>query len=77
MNDAMLFQSLPVEQLQYLFLLLVLLLFVELFLKGLGLWRAAKMNKPGWFIAMLVINSAGILPGIFLLITRGEYERKK
>lgn len=55
--------------------LFALLALVDLALKGWGMWRAAKMNKQGWFIALLLINSLGILPAIFLLITKDDYEK--
>jgi len=29
--------------------------------KGVALWRAAKNNNKAWYIAMLVINTLGIL----------------
>lgn len=44
----------------------------ELVWKGLALWRAGRNNQLGWFVAILIINSAGILPIIYLLISRGE-----
>lgn len=44
----------------------------ELFWKGMGLWRAGRNNQPGWFIAILLLNTAGILPIIYLLISKGE-----
>lgn len=34
--------------------------------KGLGLWHAAKRKEPWWFIAILLINTAGILEIIYL-----------
>lgn len=34
--------------------------------KGFGLWHAAKYSQRNWFIAMLVLNTAGILPVIYL-----------
>ncbi len=34
--------------------------------KGLGLWHAAKRKESWWFIAMLLINTAGILEIIYL-----------
>lgn len=40
----------------------------ELVWKGLALWRAARRNENGWFIAILVLNTLGILPIIYLLI---------
>jgi hypothetical protein len=42
----------------------------ELIWKGFALWRAGRNNQPGWFIAMLLINSAGILPIMYLLTHR-------
>ena len=39
----------------------------DLVLKGIGMWKAGRNNQMYWFIAMLVINSAGILPLIYIL----------
>lgn len=36
--------------------------------KGLALWRAARRKEQWWFLALLVINSMGILPIAYLLI---------
>lgn len=35
--------------------------------KGLALWHAAKRNEKWWFIALLVINTAGILEICYLV----------
>lgn len=35
--------------------------------KGFALWRASRNYHQNWFIAIIVINSAGILPIIYLL----------
>lgn len=37
--------------------------------KALALWRAARRNQPYWFLGILIINSAGILPVLYLLST--------
>lgn len=42
----------------------------ELFWKGFALWRAARLNQPDWFIALLVINSVGILSIAYLFTHR-------
>lgn len=34
--------------------------------KGLALWRAAIQGQRNWFIALLIINTAGILDIIYL-----------
>lgn len=39
----------------------------ELIWKGLALWRAAIRHQSGWYIVMLVINTVGILPIVYLL----------
>lgn len=36
-------------------------------LKGFGLWRSGRNNQPAWFIAMLILNTLGILPIFYLL----------
>ena len=46
-------------------ILLVLVLW-SLFWKGLALWHSAKRNEKGWFVAILIINTAGILEIIYL-----------
>jgi len=44
----------------------------ELAWKGAALWRAGRNGQPGWFVALLVISSAGILPIIYLLTHPGH-----
>lgn len=34
--------------------------------KGIALWNAAKHSQKNWFIAILVINTIGILEIIYL-----------
>ena len=35
--------------------------------KGAALWRAAHRERPGCFVVLLVVNSAGLLPLFYLL----------
>jgi len=42
--------------------------------KGFSLWRAGRRNQPAWFFLLFVLNTAGILPIIYLIISR---ERKQ
>lgn len=46
---------------------LMFLALVDVVLKGMGMWRAAKKKQRGWFVAMLVINSMGVVPAIYML----------
>lgn len=36
--------------------------------KGLALWKAARLGHKGWFIGLLVINTAGILEILYLYV---------
>lgn len=42
----------------------------DLYWRGLALWRAAQNKNRNWFIVLLVINSVGILPIIYLYNTK-------
>ncbi len=44
--------------------------------KGTALWRAARLGHLSWFIALLVINTAGIFEIIYILFTRQAYREK-
>lgn len=51
-----------------------LIVFLELALKSIALWRAARMTMPGWFIALMLLNTAGIFPLLFIVFTNAQYE---
>ena len=34
--------------------------------KGIALWKAGRNNDLGWYIAMFIINTAGILEIIYI-----------
>jgi len=36
--------------------------------KGVALWKAAKNNHKWWFVALLVINTLGILEILYIFI---------
>lgn len=44
-----------------------ILIIFDLALRGYALYKAAKNNQPVWFVALLLVNSVGILPIIYLL----------
>lgn len=46
------------------------LVILDLVLKGFAMWRAAKNGQQVWFVALLIVNSMGILPAIYLLLNR-------
>lgn len=43
-----------------------LLVLWSLFWKGLALWHSARRHQPYWFVAMLIVNTAGILEIVYL-----------
>jgi hypothetical protein len=43
------------------------LLIIDAILKGISLWKAGRNNQKNWFIALFLLNTAGILPTIYLL----------
>jgi len=34
--------------------------------KGFALYRAGKQNQPGWFVALFLINTVGVLEILYL-----------
>lgn len=42
----------------------------ELTWKGFALWKAARNNHKFWFVPLLIVNSVGLLPIIYLSIDR-------
>ena len=55
--------------------LLVIALVWDMIWRGFALWRSSRNNDMPWFIALLIINSVGILP-IFYLTFIGDREGK-
>jgi methionyl-tRNA synthetase len=41
--------------------------------KGIALWKSGRNNQKIWFIVMFVINSAGLLPILYILL----FQKKK
>jgi hypothetical protein len=55
-------------------ILFTLITLWELTWKTIGGWKAARNNQPLWFIFILITNTLGILPIIYLIINK---EQKK
>ena len=45
--------------------------------KGLALWRSARQKNLGWFLAFLIINTAGILEIIYLFLVAKKQKGPK
>lgn len=48
--------------------LVMILMLLDVVLKGIALWVSARQKQKYWFIALLVVNSMTILPIIYLLL---------
>lgn len=44
-------------------------------LKGFALWYAARNKQKVWFIALLIINTVGIIEIIYLIFFRPRYNK--
>lgn len=45
--------------------------------KGVALWHSARRSEKGWFVALLVINTVGILDIVYLVFVAKVFEKKK
>lgn len=45
-------------------------------LKGYALWHAAKRDEKGWFVALLIINTMGILELAYLYFVVKKWNKK-
>ncbi len=58
--------------------LFVLMLLWSLAWKGVALWKSARLHHKWWFVALLLVNSIGLLEIIYIfLIARREEERER
>ena len=46
----------------------MIILLWSLVWKAIALWKAARNNSLSWFIALLVLNTLGILPILYIYI---------
>jgi hypothetical protein len=45
---------------------IVILFLWDLVCKGIGLWKSGRNGQKNWFIAILMINSIGVVPIVYL-----------
>tara|TARA_Y100000310_G_scaffold311507_1_gene357827 strand:- start:140 stop:358 length:219 start_codon:yes stop_codon:yes gene_type:complete len=71
MFEPTIFQSL-------IFIYVILIISIwEAIWKGFGLWHSARNKQLGWFIAILVLNTVGIVPIVYLVWFRKDKKRKR
>ena len=54
-------------QYPWLIAIIIILALFEAVMKLIAMWRAGRNNHLAWFICIAIINTAGILPVIYLL----------
>ena len=52
--------------------ILILLALWTIVIKAFALWHAARNSQTFWFVALLVVNSLGILELVYLLAFRKD-----
>lgn len=57
-------------------LVILLLVILDLVLRGVALWRSARAGQNIWFIVLFILNTAGILPAVYLLFFQHKTARK-
>jgi len=50
--------------------ILIILVLSDLILRGVALFKSAQKQQKIWFVALLIVNSLGILPIIYLIINK-------
>ena len=53
--------------------LAILLIVALIALKGYALWVAAKRDEKWWFIALLIVNTVGILELVYLIFVSKKW----
>jgi hypothetical protein len=56
--------------------LLGILIVWSLIWKGIALWRSARNTQTVWYVAILVLNTAGILEIVYLLFFMSKGNNK-
>jgi hypothetical protein len=51
----------------WLLVLIVVIAIWDLIWKGIALWRSGRNNHLGWFVVILIVNTVGILPLVYLI----------
>jgi hypothetical protein len=56
---------------------LILLMLWELVWKAIALWKTGRNNQLVWFICILIFNTAGVLPILYLLFFQPNKAKKR
>lgn len=49
----------------------------EIIWKGFALWKAGTKKQIRWFICIFILNTAGVLPIVYLIISKFKEKKSK
>jgi len=61
-----------IEQLTQWLPLIVVLGLWDLVWKAIAMWKASRNNQLGWYICLLVFNTLGILPMVYVFLIKNK-----
>ncbi|MGI6320433.1 MAG: DUF5652 family protein [Bacteroidales bacterium] len=56
-------------------LILIILIVWDMVWRSIALWKSARNKHLAWFICLIIFNTIGVLPIIYILIDR--YKKKE
>jgi hypothetical protein len=57
-------------------IVLLILIAWETVWKGIALWRCGRNNQLAWFVVVLIFNTVGILPIVYLVFFQKKRRSK-
>jgi len=57
------------------FFIVIILAIWEIVWKSIAMWKAARLGDKAWFICIVIFNTAGILPIIYILAVARKKEQ--
>ena len=57
--------------------LIILIILWDIVWKIIAMWRSARNNQPYWFISIIIFNTIGILPIIYLILDKKKKKAAK
>ena len=55
---------------EWLILLIIPLVLFDTVMKLIALWKSARNNHLAWFVCLAIFNTLGILPIVYLILSR-------
>jgi hypothetical protein len=59
----------------YLLATFILLILIDTVLRAISLWKSARKDQLAWFVCLLIFNTLGILPLVYLILNRDKKEK--